>query len=469
MMADTIAAIATAVGNAGISVIRVSGNAAFAIVGKVFINHDKKKIDLSAVPTHTARYGYIVDQGTILDEVLILIMKGPKSYTGEDTVEIDCHGGAFVTEKILETVIKAGAFPAEPGEFTKRAFLNGRVDLSSAEAVMGVIESRNEYALLSSMKQLRGGMKEVIAKIRSEILYHTAYIESALDDPEHISLDGYSGKLESAALNIREELDQLLRTADNGRIRREGLKVVIIGRPNVGKSSLLNTLLGEDRAIVTDIPGTTRDTLEEQINLGGILINILDTAGIRETDNKVEQIGVRLARSHVEDSDLVFYVMDASEKPDCNDIEIIKFLKNHKTIVLLNKTDLPSILTVEETRKFLSKYYNIETEPMWPIIEVSAKQKQGINEIENYIRDMFFEGTLSYNDELVITNVRYKKAISDAYDSMGHVLESIRGGLPEDFYSIDLMDAYETLGKITGETAGEDLINEIFSKFCTGK
>ncbi len=454
---DTIAAISTAMTDAGISIVRISGEEAIAIADKIYKGKKEKKI--SGQRTHTINYGYIVDGEETIDEVLVMLMRGPHSYTGEDTVEINCHGGVYVTKRILETVIKYGARPAEPGEFTKRAFLNGKMDLSQAEAVIDVIHSQNEYALQSSVNQLRGSVQKVIQEIREKILYHTAFIETALDDPEHISVDGYGETLEKVVDELLTKIKQLIDTADDGRIMREGINTVIVGKPNAGKSSLLNVLLGEDRAIVTNIAGTTRDVLEEHIQLRGISLNIMDTAGIRNTEDVVEQIGVDKARSYAEEADLIIYVVDASVPLDDNDIEIIHMIQNKKAVILLNKTDLSTVINKNELIMWINK----------PMIEISTKEGKGIHELEETLENMFYHGEISFNNEVYITNVRHKAALQDAYVSLGKVKESIENQMPEDFFTIDLMDAYESLGSITGETVGEDLVNEIFSKFCMGK
>ena len=454
---DTIAAISTAMTDAGISIVRISGEEAIAIADKIYKGKKEKKI--SGQRTHTITYGYIVDGEETIDEVLVMLMRGPHSYTGEDTVEINCHGGVYVTKRILETVIKYGARPAEPGEFTKRAFLNGKMDLSQAEAVIDVIHSQNEYALQSSVNQLRGSVQKVIQEIREKILYHTAFIETALDDPEHISVDGYGETLEKVVDELLTKIKQLINTADDGRIMREGINTVIVGKPNAGKSSLLNVLLGEDRAIVTNIAGTTRDVLEEHIQLRGISLNIMDTAGIRNTEDVVEQIGVDKARSYAEEADLIIYVVDASVPLDDNDIEIIHMIQNKKAVILLNKTDLSTVINKNELIMWINK----------PMIEISTKEGKGIHELEETLENMFYHGEISFNNEVYITNVRHKAALQDAYVSLGKVKESIENQMPEDFFTIDLMDAYESLGSITGETVGEDLVNEIFSKFCMGK
>ena len=457
MRKDTIAAISTAMTNSGIGIVRNSGEEAFDIIKKIY--KGKKDKDLSKVKSHTIHYGYIMDGEETIDEVLVMIMRGPHSYTGEDTVEINCHGGVFVVKKILETVIKYGARPADPGEFTKRAFLNGKMDLSQAEAVIDVINSKNEYALKSSVSQLKGNVQKKIKEVRSDIIYHTAFIETALDDPEHISVDGYGEKLRVTVDKLLEELDELLKTSDNGRIIKEGIKTVIVGKPNAGKSSLLNVLVGEDRAIVTDIAGTTRDVLEESIQLQGISLNIMDTAGIRDTEDIVEKIGVDKAKAHANEADLVIYVVDASRELDENDFEIMEMIQDKKSVVLLNKSDLDTVVTKDMVKVHIDK----------PMIEISAKEESGFRELEETLKNMFFHGEISFNDEVYITNIRHKTAIQNAYDSLKKVIMSIDNDMPEDFYSIDLLDAYESLGSITGETIGEDLVNEIFSKFCMGK
>ena len=451
MKKDTIAAIATAMSNSGIGIVRISGEESIDIVKK--INSGKELKD------HAIHYGYIKDGEETIDEVLVMVMKGPHSFTGEDTVEINCHGGVYVVKRILETVIKYGARPAEPGEFTKRAFLNGKMDLSQAEAVIDIINSKNEYALKSSVSQLKGNVQKKIKEIRAEILYHTAFIETALDDPEHISVDGYGEKLRITVDNLLKELDKLLKSSDNGRMIKEGIKTVIVGKPNAGKSSLLNVLVGEERAIVTDIEGTTRDVLEESIRLHGISLNVMDTAGIRYTEDVVEKIGVNKAKEQANEADLIIYVVDASRKLDQNDYDIIEIIRDKKSIILLNKSDLATVVTKDMIKSHIDK----------PMIEISAKEESGIEELEVTLKNMFFDGEISFNDEVYITNVRHKTALLNAYESLQKVIYSIENDMPEDFYSIDLLDAYESLGSITGETIGEDLVNEIFSKFCMGK
>lgn len=458
MKTDTIAAIATAMTPSGIGIIRISGEDSLAIIDRIYHGR-KQEIKISECASHTIHYGYIYDGDEMIDEVMVLSMKAPNSYTREDTIEIDCHGGVFVMKRILETVIKYGARPAEPGEFTKRAFLNGRIDLSQAESVIDVIQSKNEFALKSSLKQLKGAVLQNVKAIRGNIIHEIAYIESALDDPEHISLDGYSNELRKKIVESSDQIEKLLQSADNGRILKEGINTVIIGKPNAGKSSLLNVLLGEDRAIVTEIAGTTRDILEEQINLGGITLNMIDTAGIRNTTDIVEQIGVAKAKEYAAGADLIIYVIDASTKLDENDFEIMELLDEKHSIVLLNKSDLAPVTSVLDVREHLNA----------SVISISAKENIGIDELVDTIKKMFFHGEVTFNDEVYITNVRQKTALQEALDSLHLVVQSIDDGMPEDFYSIDLMSAYESLGKIIGEAVEDDLVNEIFSKFCMGK
>ena len=455
---DTIAAIATPGSGSGIGVIRISGENAIEVADKIFQPKNKNK-RLPEQPTYTIHYGNIVDGDELLDEVIVLLMRGPHSYTAEDTVEIDCHGGTFVMRKILELVIRNGARPAEPGEFTKRAFLNGRIDLSQAEAVMDVIQSKNEYSLKNSVGQLKGSVRKTVQQIREKLLYHIAYIESALDDPEHYDLTGYSEELEQIVAEEKEKIQNLLKTAGDGKIIQEGIRTVILGKPNAGKSSLLNLLLGEDRAIVTDIAGTTRDVLEEYINLHGITLKIADTAGIRQTEDIVEKIGVSKAKEMAADADLILYVVDSSVPLDENDEEIIKILQEKKTIVLYSKTDLESAIDIEDLKSRINQ----------PVIPISAKEETGITDLEEKIREMFFSGEIDFNDEVYITNERHRQELLKAQESLSLVENGIESGMPEDFYSIDLTDAYESLGRILGESLGEDLVNEIFSKFCMGK
>lgn len=469
MKTDTIAAIATALSDSGIGIIRVSGDEAVEIIDRIYRNKRNEKT-LAKYDSHTIHYGYITEEeGAVIDEVMVSVMKSPRSYTTEDTVEINCHGGILMMRKILETVIKAGARIAEPGEFTKRAFLNGRIDLSRAEAVMDIIHAKNDFALQSSVKQLKGSVSDKVRNLRDDILYEIAFIESALDDPEHISLDGYHERLSEKTDMLMTELDKLLVSADDGRMLKEGIHTVIVGKPNAGKSSLLNLIVGEDKAIVTDIAGTTRDTLEEVVSLGGISLNIIDTAGIRSTEDVVEKIGVERAKKISVDADLILYVVDSSMPLDENDRDIIQLIQDKNTIILLNKSDLDEIVREEDVIREINRIRNDKTENALRVVRTSTKFDSGIEELIHLIKEMFFHGKISYNDEVYITNMRHKEAIQDAKDSILQVRKSLDMDMPEDFYSIDLMSAYASLGKIIGEEVGDDLVNEIFSKFCMGK
>lgn len=525
MRGDTIAAISSAAADSGIGIVRVSGPDSFSVIDRIYRPKRGEK-KLSEERSHTIHYGYIEDDGDIIDEVLVMIMRGPGTFTAEDTVEIDCHGGVCAMKKILETVIRNGARPAQPGEFTKRAFLNGRIDLSQAEAVMDVIQAKNEYALKNSVSQIRGSVRKEIAELRGRLLYHIAHIEAALDDPEHISLDGYKEEASKDIEEILQEVRRLISTADNGRILKEGIRTVIIGRPNAGKSSVLNALLGEERAIVTEIAGTTRDTLEETINLNGITLIITDTAGIRETEDVVEKIGIGKAREKLENADLVLYIVDSSEALDENDEEIVRLLQDKKCMILLNKSDMETVTTCEMVEAMIEretaeikeisgcprtadtpKRENFKRSDIrckeeksereekrneernggtefrstpekndgrkemhkYPIICISALEGTGIGLLEDKLKEMFYQGDIVSDGEICITNVRHKASLMDAEESLERVQESILLGMPEDFLTIDLMGACEALGDITGETASEDMINEIFGKFCLGK
>lgn len=464
MKTDTIAAIATGLTDSGIGIVRISGPDAFKVIRKLFRKKNGAAADLSR--SHTVQYGYLYEDenedSEKLDEVLIVIMKGPHSYTGEDTAEIDCHGGILMMRKILETVLRHGARAAEPGEFTKRAFLNGRIDLSQAEAVIDVIRAKNDLAMKNSMRQLNGRESAKIRKLRENILYEIAYIESALDDPEHISLDGYREKLNANLESILVQVDKLIDSADYGRMISEGIRTVIVGKPNAGKSSLMNVLLGEDRAIVTEIAGTTRDTLEEQVRFGDISLQITDTAGIRDTKDVIEKIGVDRAKHAASDADLILYVIDSSVSLDENDSEILRMISGRKAIILFNKSDLPAALDVDRMK-------TDERFAGHPVITISARDESGMDELKDTIRNLFDRGDVCTNDEVLITNLRHKESLVGARQSLRMVMESIKNGLPEDFFSIDLTDAYAQLGSIIGEAVEDDVINEIFSRFCMGK
>ncbi len=455
---DTIAAVATGMNNSGIGIIRVSGMDAIKITNKIFKPKNSSK-SIDKLESYTAAYGNIVDNDKVIDEVIVLVMKAPNTYTKEDVVEIDCHGGMIVIKTILELILKSGARMAEPGEFTKRAFLNGRIDLSQAESVIDIINAKTDFALDSSIKHLEGQLSKQIDEYRSTILYNLSFIESALDDPEHYSLDEYPEELKEIVDNLIIDINKLIDSSDNGRILKEGIKTVIVGKPNAGKSSMLNVLLGEDRAIVTDIAGTTRDTLEESININGIPINIVDTAGIRHTEDIVEKIGVDKAKNNIEESDLILYVVDGSVPLDDNDNHIMELIKDKNAIVIINKSDLDVVVD----KMWIKSEINKE------VVDISAKDVDGFENLYEILKDMFFNGQLTFNDEIYITNMRHKNALISCVNSLKQVIISIENGMPEDFYSIDLTDAYEQLGYIIGKSMGEDLVNEIFSKFCMGK
>ena len=412
MEKDTIAAISTGMTNSGIGIVRISGSEAIEIADRIY----KGKEPLKNADSHTIHYGFIKDQEETVDEVLVMLMKAPRTYTGEDTVEINCHGGTYVVRRILETVIKYGARPAEPGEFTKRAFLNGKMDLSQAEAVIDVIHSENEYALKSSIGQLKGSVREEISDMRNKILYHTAFIETALDDPEHISVDGYGETLEKVVDELIERLKKLIRSSDNGKILTEGINTVILGKPNAGKSSLLNLLSGHEKAIVTEIEGTTRDVLEEKILFGGLCLNMMDTAGIRHTEDKVEQIGVNRAKECAKDADLILYVADSSRELDESDRMIFDYISAGKSIILMNKTDLNEVITKEILQKELERHGISEV----PILEISVKDHKGMEELEARISEMFLKGDISFNDEIFITNMLMDKFLKNGTNFDGN-------------------------------------------------
>jgi len=455
---DTIAAIATGTTNAGISIIRISGENAFSVADSLFVSKRGKK-KLAEQKSHTMHYGMIMEKETPVDEALVSVMRAPNTYTAENIVEINCHGGMIVTKKILELVLSSGARLAEPGEFTKRAFLNGRIDLSQAEAVIDLIHASNEQAVKNSVRQLNGNLCRKIKEIRDGVLRDTAFIEAALDDPEHISLDGFTDTLYEHTKENLEEIGTLLTHAENGKIIKEGIRTVILGKPNAGKSTLMNVLVGEERAIVTDIPGTTRDTLEELIQLKGIVLRVIDTAGIRETYDTVEKIGVEKAKAAAEDADFVIYVADASRSLDENDEAVISMIREKKAVVLLNKSDLTMQVTKEELEEKTGKQ----------VFLISAKEEQGMDAFADAVEKMFYQGLIDKKEDVFITNLRHKEALLEAQASLQKVMESLELMMPEDFYSIDLMNAYQALGEIIGEAVDEDLVDTIFREFCMGK
>lgn len=455
---DTIAAITTGMTNAGVGIIRISGDQACEVADKVFHAENKEK-QASNMKSYTAAFGKVYDGEEIIDEAILLVMKAPHTYTCEDVCELQCHGGIVVLRKILDIVLKNGARAAEPGEFTKRAFLGGRIDMSQAESVMSLINAKNDFAAKTSVDQLQGRLRDSIVDMREKILYNVAFIESALDDPEHYSLEGFPQKLRVIVNDILKKVKKLLKTFDNGKVLSEGINTVIVGKPNAGKSSLLNMFVGEDRAIVTDMAGTTRDTLSETVNIRGITLNIIDTAGIRDTDDIVEKIGVDKAIESVDKADLILYVVDGSIDLDENDYRIIDKIRDKNVIVIINKSDLEIKVDKEVIEKYLDK----------DIIQLSAMTGDGSEELYDMLNKMFFEGNLSYNDQLYITNARHKNELVYTKNALDKVIESIDIGMEEDFFSIDLMDAYEHLGLIIGETARDDLADKIFKDFCMGK
>ena len=465
MKNDTIAAIATALSNSGISIIRISGDDAIEITNKIFQSPSGKKLNEYA--SNTINYGHIIDNGEIIDEVMISIMRAPNSYTRENIVEINTHGGIYITKKVLSLVIKNGARLAEPGEFSKRAFLNGRIDLSKAEAIMDIINAESDIALKSGIKQLNGNLYNRIIDLRKKLIYEIAFIESAIDDPEHISIDGYYDKLKDIVYEVEKELTTLSNSFDSGKIIKEGISTVIVGKPNAGKSSLMNSLLGEERAIVTDIEGTTRDSLEESIKLKNIVLKLIDTAGIRNTEDTVEKIGVKRSVKYVEEANLVLYVVDSSRLMDENDNEIIKLTVGKKIIIVLNKIDLPAYTAEDEIIEKLEKLGHCKDDIS--VVYISAKENKGIDDLVNTIENLFLSGDIDNSNEILITNMRHKEAIDKAIDSIFMVKNSIDNQMPEDFLTIDLMNVYSLLGSVIGEEVDDDLVTEIFSKFCMGK
>lgn len=460
MLDDTIVAISTPIGTGGIGIVRVSGDKAFDIGDKIFRSIKNKNIN--SAQTHTIQYGNIINPLTskIIDEGLIMIMKAPATYTKENIIEINCHGGILSVQKVLEAVLNSGARLAEPGEFTKRAFLNGRIDLSQAEAVIDIINSRTEIFHNSALNQLDGSISNKIREYRNELLTLIAHIEAAIDYPEHDIEENTYDTIEIKTKELITKINNLITTADTGKIIREGIKTVIVGKPNVGKSSLLNALLREQRAIVTDIPGTTRDILEESINLNGISLRIVDTAGIRETNDIIEKLGVEKSKDFAEKADLILILLDNSKPLSDEDIVILKLLKNKKYIVIINKIDLPNKLEYNKINNYVDKKN---------IIELSVKNNKGIDILEDKLKNMFFSGQINTHDDIFITNIRHKDSLMRAKESLLEVINTINLGMPEDCISIDLQKSYQVLGEITGETVDEDIVDKIFSEFCLGK
>lgn len=457
---DTAAAIATSSKDGSISVIRVSGDRSCEIVSSIFFDKHMNPVTLSQCRTHTIRYGYICEkENDIIDEVLVLIMKGPKSYTAEDVIEIQCHGGYMICQMILELLVRRGTRIADPGEFTKRAFLNGRIDLSQAESVMELIQAKSNIAVKNSMSQLRGKIKKKIEELRKVILEDLSFLEAALDDPEHITLDNFSETIRRHTQQLKEELEHLLDNSQNGRLIKEGIRTAIVGKPNVGKSSFLNCILRDDRAIVTDIPGTTRDTLEEEIKIGSTLFRFIDTAGIRETEDVLENLGIDKTKKAIESADFVICLIDMSRELEEEDFYVLEQAKNHPGIILCNKSDLLARVTMEQLPEYENK----------KVISFCARTGEGLEQLEEYIHTLFLSDKIRYNDEIYITNARQKALLIEALESIRQLWNSVEAGMPEDLYSIDLMNAYETLGKMIGETVEDDIVDKIFKDFCMGK
>ena len=455
---DTIAAIATAPGEGGIGIIRISGEKSLQVAQSIFKSKSGKMIkDYNA---RTLIYGTVVDNEKVIDEVLVAYMKGPNSYTAEDVIEINCHGGFISVKKILELILSKGVRLAEAGEFTKRAFLNGRIDLSQAEAITDVIKSKTDMAHEVAQSQLEGSLAKKIKDLRMNVTEVLAHLEVSIDFAEEDVEEITYQTLEEKALELRNEIKKLYDTAESGKILRDGLKTVIVGKPNVGKSSLLNSILGENRAIVTDIAGTTRDVIEEFVNIKGIPLKIVDTAGIRETEDVVEKIGVEKSRESFSTADLVIMVLDASRKLSEEDMEILESLKNKKTIVLLNKMDLEPQIELEKIEEFVNSE---------DIIKISALKHQGIEELQDKIEAMVYHGSVKNSSNLMITNSRHKDALFKAYESINDAISAIEQRMPYDFIEVDFKNIWDYLGYINGDTVREDLLDTIFVNFCIGK
>jgi len=461
MLSDTICAIGSALAPAGLGVVKVSGKKSISIVNNIFQSIHQEK-QLKKMKSHTFNYGHIIVPETkeILDEVMVAIMKGPRSYTREDVIEIHCHGGIKVMEDVLHLVIKQGARLAEPGEFTKRAFLNGRIDLSQAEAVVDLINAKTRLSLKSSVNQLGGQLTQVLANIKNTLIDLMAHIEASIDYPEYEIELLTPEKVLNKTRNIIQSLEQLVKSYENGKLIKEGIQTVIIGKPNVGKSSLLNALLREDRAIVTNVPGTTRDILEEEMNIDGIPLVLMDTAGIHFTKDQVEKIGIQRAKEKLEKADLILFVLDQSELLDEEDRYIMDLIQQQKVICLFNKSDLKNQIEEKELDTYNQKYISLS---------ISAKNRDGLDLLESKIKELFYLGDIDTNQVTYITNLRHKEALLSAIDSLKEVQKSIKDGMPEDCWAIDFRQAYDDIGLITGDKVSENMINEIFSRFCLGK
>lgn len=457
---DTIAAISTAPGEGGIGIVRISGRDSLSILNNIFKSHRNK--NTMEFDTYKIRYGHVLEPDTkeVIDEVLVSYMKAPYTYTREDVVEINCHGGTIPVRRILEAVLKSGARLADPGEFTKRAFLNGRIDLSQAEAVIDMIRSKTDRSMDAALKQLEGRLSQKLREVKDKLIDIMSHIEASIDFPEDDVDDVLYGKLKNDCLEITDILDDMIKSSDVGKILREGLNTVIIGRPNVGKSSLLNALLEENRAIVTDIPGTTRDIIQEYLNIKGIPINIIDTAGIRQTSDEVEKVGVERAKEYLNRADLVMFILDSSESLNSEDIEIFKLIKDKKCIILINKVDLPNRLDREKLMEYSGDKI---------IVDISVKTGMGINTLKDEIYDLVYGGEVVYSSEVMVTNIRHKDLLIKARSSLVNAIDALTQNIPLDLVSIDIRDCVDRIGEITGETVQEDIINRIFSQFCIGK
>ena len=456
---DTITALVTAVGESSVGIIRISGPEATNIANKIY----KGKTDFLTAESHTVHYGYVYDykQDKKVDEAIFLLMRGPRSFTGEDVVEVQCHGGMVVLKQVLQLILLSGARLAEQGEFSKRAFLNGRLDLAQAESIMDIVQAKTERGVDLALSQLQGSLSGMVKELRADLLELVAFIQADIDYPDDDIERLTPDEFQSRVANLKEQIASVLENAQKGKMIRDGLRVVIAGKPNVGKSSLLNALLGHERAIVTDIPGTTRDVIEEYINLNGIPLKIVDTAGIRETDNVVEQIGVDKAQQFVKNADLVLYVVDAVQGLTDEDREMLAEIKNQHVIYLMNKSDVG--ITDEARIDFANAIGGA------PVLEISAREKLGLDQLEQSIMDLFFSGTLEVQNDIMVTNVRHIQILEESAAHMEGFLTGLSLGMSVDFLVIDLQNAWEKLGKITGETVEEDLLDQIFSKFCLGK
>ncbi|MDK7108560.1 tRNA uridine-5-carboxymethylaminomethyl(34) synthesis GTPase MnmE [Lactobacillus iners] len=453
---DTIAAIATPIGEGGISIIRVSGENALEIVNKIF-----RGANLNKVASHTIHYGHIIDYANkdVVDEVLVTVMLAPKTFTRENTVEVSCHGGLLVTEKILQLILDNGARMATPGEFTKRAFINGRIDLTQAESIMDIIEAKTDRARQVAIKQLEGGLLFEIRKLRQELLNTMAHEEVNIDYPEYDMDDVTSKEMYDKAQQVIKEIDKLLATAQEGKVVRSGLATAIVGRPNVGKSSLLNYLSKEEKAIVTNIAGTTRDTLEEYVSLKGILLKLIDTAGIRQTDDIVEKIGVERSKRAITESDLVLLLINSSEELTEEDQKLLELTQDKKRIIILNKADQVAKITKKDIQKITDS----------PIVTISVLKKQNMIGLEEAIKSLFLQGITDSKSEVMVTNQRQNDLLRKAKQSLIEAIEAINDNMPLDLVQIDLKEAWDSLGEITGDTAPDELITQLFSKFCLGK